>query len=141
MELPEKSLGGKEEMMSPEELEYQTEQTRSFINADSVELVLVGMSTESDGRGGSKRIWNPTTGSRTVQKFRLIPRSTRNDKVDQAVASDGRIFNVEFVLLGMPDSVMVQFDRFIYFESLFELAGVHFRPYGYQKKSDVIKVE
>lgn len=128
-------------MMSPEELEYQIRQTASFIDADSVEITLIAMSVQSDGKGGSKRIWNPSIGSRSVQTFRLIPRSTRNDEVEQAVGSDGRIFKVEFVLLGMPDSVMVQFDRFIYYDSLFEIAAVHFRPEGYQLKSDVIKVE
>lgn len=121
------------------EIDALRAQTKAFIDADSVAILLIEVQLTSDGKGGKKRSW-PIANARDPQVFRLIPRSSTNDRVHQVNTSDGKLANVEFVLMGEHDSVMGKFDRFSFNAQTFEVAEVHQTTSAYQIKGDVVRV-
>jgi hypothetical protein len=125
--------------VTPEELAACQENTVAFIAADPVSIVLTPVAGTSDGRGGTKRSW-PVAGILPAQTFRLIPRSSANDKVREVQGSDGRVAAVEFVIMGVGSSTMTRFDRFSWGTHTWEIAQIHDRTSTYERKGDVIQV-
>lgn len=126
-------------MLSAQELSSQIAQTSAFIDADPSSVVLRGITSTPDGKGGLKRTW-PLSGYRDAQTLRLIPRSSQNDVVKEVMTAEGVIATVEFVLLGLPSSTIVQHDRFSWNGELWEVAQIHRSASQYETKGDVVKV-
>ena len=114
-------------------------QTKAFIDKDPSTIALIAVTQTSDGKGGKKRSW-PVANIKLGQVFRLIPRSSTNDRVRQVNGSDGKLSVVEFVLLGEHDSDMERFDRFSLDGEEYEIADIHRSTSDYQRKGDVIRV-
>lgn len=125
--------------LSSGELSAQILQTQAFILADPTSIILRAVTKTADGKGGTKKTW-PVTGYRAAQQFRLIPRSNQNDKVREVTTADGKVATVEFVLLGLPTDTMVQYDRFSWNGSLWEVSQIHENTSQYELKGDVTKI-
>lgn len=119
------------------ELEAMRRNTREFIWADPVTLILSRRQTEGDGAGGFREIAPQVL---EPQTFRIIPVADIGTEVQ---TPDGRIHTPRFVLLGEWNADMERFDSFALGDKVCQLI-TPIRPEHsmsiYEKKSDVAVV-
>jgi hypothetical protein len=127
--------------MHPLEMSIHRRNTKAFIDADPMTLVLTPTPLVRTASGGYKRAEQP---SREAQVFRLIPSTKTQDNLKSAKSSTGRVVQIEFVLLGEWNCVMEQWDRFEFDGDLYELPTpirpLHTTESIYERKADVVRV-
>lgn len=117
-------------MLNAAELAAQTRMTKSFIDADPVELVFENPGTRiSDGSGG----WVVAPGGKVTATVRMIP---QNDAVPEAAVLEGIRPIPEYILMGMPDAGFLRDATFSWMGRKWILKQVHDKP-QYERKADV----
>lgn len=126
---------------SPSDLERDVNilSTEEFINADPINVVLFASNTDSDGSGGFLSL-EPTP--RQQQVFRLI---LQTDVMPDIQGPDGVKYVPTYVLLGLPNQIIGQWDKFEFNGVKFIVTSpvrpdVRLRENAYEIKADVARV-
>lgn len=117
-------------MLHPAELGAQMRMTKTFIDADPVEITFQNPGTRvSDGAGG----WITTPGASVTAIVRMIP---QNDAVPEAAVLEGIRPIPEYIVLGMPDAGFVKGSEFSWRGKNWKISQMHEKP-DYERKGDV----
>lgn len=122
-------------MINPAELAVQIENTRAFVAADYVEVVLERSLAVGNGAGGLRRTgWVPLA----PQTARLVPGGAgAGEGVAEAVLLDGKQYTVAFTLVALPSFDILAEDEFDHEGGRYRVASV-WRPGGYETKAKVV---
>lgn len=118
--------------IAPGELAAQLVNTQSFIQGDSLDIVLTHRTSVPNGSGGYRLV---SSTHPTSQRLRLIP--LQDVRVHRSTA-DGNMVIPEYALLGMPDADIRRRDLFTLNGHSYEVVYVN-ENVPYQKKAEVIQ--
>lgn len=123
--------------MTPLELEIHRKNTKVFIDADPITLVLVPHALEKDAGGGRKLVPGE---AREEQVFRLIPMT---DVMPTVQTVDGVQLTPTYILLGEHDCVMGRWDKFSLngddYQIVSPIRPEHTVTSIYERKADVAR--
>lgn len=123
--------------MTPLELSLHRKNTKAFIDADPLALVLVPHAIEKDAGGGRKLVPGEP---REEQAFRLIPMS---DVMPTVQTIDGIQLTPTYVLLGEHDAQMARWDIFsingVDYQIISPIRPEHTVASIYERKADVAR--
>lgn len=127
--------------MHPVELQIHRMNTKAFIEADPLEIILYRQQRVRTDSGGFKDTHVPVA----AQRFRLVPVDRMADQITELKTSVGRVVKTPFHLLGEHDADMERWDMFklndVWFEIASPIQPEHTTLSRYFKKGDVVRRE
>lgn len=120
--------------MLPPDIEYEIQLlvTQSFVDAKPTELLLRRQEFADDGAGGKILALTGVEASATVH---MIPVNTPLQTAQESRNNYGTVNQQEFILVGMPDCGVQQYDRFSYKNIEWMVTRIHLSP-DYELKAD-----
>lgn len=119
--------------MDPVELAAQIEQTRAFIAARPITVVLTPHTREGDGSGGKKLVAGEP---RAPQVMRLTDTASIRQRARSTEVGEQHV--EESVLLAMPDAAIAPYDTFDAYGATWQVKELLF-PLDYEIRATVVR--